>query len=145
MMDRWRKQSPESSRTEPSGTSPLASQTRGSSPLCGSSRSCCPSPGPGVGTGPDECLLREICLGWASGAKSHTLQRRESRPLAARAVRDNNHRTCRHLPLRTRRLPPPELYSKSARRACLLPPSYFGERMFYRSYLSKSCRVRKGF
>ncbi|XP_049470087.1 translation initiation factor IF-2-like [Panthera uncia] len=40
--------------------------------------------GPGVGTRLDKCLLRGIRLDSASGAKSHTLQRRESRPLGSR-------------------------------------------------------------
>ncbi|XP_043410452.1 uncharacterized protein LOC122468027 [Prionailurus bengalensis] len=39
---------------------------------------------PGVGTRLDKCLLRGIRLDCASGAKSHTLQRRESRPLGSR-------------------------------------------------------------
>lgn len=84
MIDRLRKQSQESSRTEPPGTSLLASQTRGSSVLCGSYRCCCPSPRPGVGIRLDRTLLPGIRLNSASGARSHTLQHRGSRPLESR-------------------------------------------------------------
>lgn len=146
MMDRWEKQSRESSRTEPSGTSPLASQTRGSSCLCGSCRSSFPSPRPGVGTRLDKCLLRGIRLDSASGAKSHTLQRRESRPLGSRG---GARKQSPHLQnAGTFRSGPggcPHLSCTPGGRDGPLPqPSYFEQHLFYSSYLSKSCRVRKG-
>lgn len=95
MMDKLGKQSRESSRTEISRTSPLASQTRGSFSPCGSCRCYFPAPGPGVGTRLDHCQLCGIHLASASGAKSHTLQHLGSRLSGAGAVRAHNPCTCR--------------------------------------------------
>ena len=85
MMDKLGKQSWESSLTEPSRTSPLASQTRGSFSPCSSYRCCFPSPGPGVGTRLDRGLLLAIHLSSDSGSKSRTLQRHGSRPIGSRS------------------------------------------------------------
>lgn len=113
-MDNLRKQSRESTRTGPSLTSPLASQTRGSSTPCGSYKCCFPSPESGVGTRQDRrLLLLGIRLDSASGP-SPTLSNGVVPALSgAGVVRDHILCTCR--------MPAPSALDQAAAPTCALP------------------------
>lgn len=113
-MDNLGKQSRESSRTWPSLTSPLASQTRGSSTPCGSYKCYFPSPESGVGTRLDRrLLLLGIRLDSASGPSPTLCNAVVPALSGASVVRDHNPCTCR--------MQAPSALVQAAAPTCVLP------------------------
>lgn len=148
MIDRSGKQSRQSSRTEPSQTRPLASQTRGSFSLCGSDRCCFSLPRARCGQWVwSMSAVWNICglVFRAQVARSATprfpplwclsAESSQSLHLQNAGTFGSGPGGCPHLRCCT---------PTTVGRSSLLHSSYFGEHLFYRSYLSKTAGFAEG-